>query len=265
VTVVLTGDGSDELFGGYDRYRFERWVRWASQSHLPVAVLGRVPERFGGARNLARRAGIDSSSPERYLSWWRVFEEAELDRMLTASDAGGCAEPAAAVALLRATIGDVRAEDAVAAADLRWWIPDECNARVDHAMMSAAVEARAVFEDHHLVEALAARRMSAKVGRVRWRRKAILVDAFRELLPEVVRRRPKWGWFSPVHYWVNDVLWDDLAEVVRWLPETGLFSPDVRRMVDERPTSDPHAVWALGVFGLWYRWLLEGSPPDPST
>ncbi|HVF31593.1 MAG TPA: asparagine synthase (glutamine-hydrolyzing) [Acidimicrobiales bacterium] len=257
VTVVLTGDGSDELFGGYDRYRFERWVRWAAAARAG-AGLSRLPEvpRTASLRMLGRRASVEATSPDRYLDWWRAFSRAQLDDILVDGGGEGAREPEASIAELIATVGPVAAEDLIATVDLRWWIPDESNARLDRTTMAAGVEARAVFEDHELVERVAATRLSAKVGRARWRPKAALVDAFADLLPAEVVARPKWGWISPVHYWVNDQLWDDLAEVVRWLPETGLFTPAVTRYVDRHPTPEPGPVWALGVFGLWYRSMI---------
>jgi asparagine synthetase B (glutamine-hydrolysing) len=212
----------------------------------------------GGVRSLAGRAALPPQSSDSYLSWWRRIPDERLTRMLVSRDRADQVEPAEALAAAFEAMGPVRDEDAIAAMDLRWWIPDESNARVDHTAMYAAVEARAVFEDHDLVEATAGTRLSAKVGRVTWRKKAALVDAFQDLLPQEVRERPKWGWFSPVHYWVNEVLWDDLAEVVRSLPDTGLFTPAVRDVVEvERPTQDPLFVWTLAIFGLWYRWFQE--------
>lgn len=257
VEVVLTGDGSDELFGGYERYRLERWVRRASRMGFFARSFAHLPDRGGTAAlsRLGHRAAMGARSPGRYLGWWSLFDSSELDDILAPAPRMS-REPELSIARMFLDMGSVPDEDAIAGLDLAWWIPDESNARVDHSTMSAGVEARSVFEDHELVERVAAAEMSGKVGRLRWRRKALLVDAFSDILPREVVERPKWGWLSPVHYWVNDHLWDDLAEVVRSLPDTGLFSPAVTRYVDHRPTADPHAVWALAVFGIWHRWML---------
>lgn len=259
VTVVLTGDGSDELFGGYDRYRLERWIRRATRLGRTTRILTHLPERgrTAGLNQMGRRAAMNSCSAERYLGWWSVLASVERDEILT-PEACASGEPEHSIGMALAGFESVLDEDAVAALDLAWWIPDESNARLDHATMAAGVEARAVFEDHALVERVAAARMSDKVGKLRWNRKGLLLDAFSDILPREVVDRPKWGWFSPVHYWVNEALWDEFAEVVHWLPETGLFTEDVARFVAKRPTKDPHAVWALAVFGLWYRWMVGG-------
>jgi asparagine synthase (glutamine-hydrolysing) len=258
VTVMLTGDGSDEIFGGYERYRAERRVGRLRRVPPPArralaAALRRAGRRAEPAARALAKADAPAGGLDAVMSWWRLFDEGERARLL---DPAWDVHPAT---LERRALAAVReadpptAEDAIAAFDRAVWLADESNLRVDKTTMAHSIEARAAFEGHPLVELAARIPLARKAGRLAFAPKCLLKDAFADLLPPDVARREKWGWFSPVHYWVNDDVWDELAALARSLRGTGAFTGAVDDLVRVRPTQQPLKVWSLAVLALWHR------------
>ena len=128
------------------------------------------------------------------------------------------------------------------------WIAEESNMRVDKMSMAHSLEVRAPFLDHTLVSQAMSIPFTEKVT---WREgKRLLKDTFEDVLPEAVLNRPKWGWLSPVHYWINDTLWNEARSLITWLPETGLFSREVVHVLDEYPSPIPQKDLVIDGFCL---------------
>ena len=255
VTVVLSGDGSDELFGGYYRYLADRYVSWARKVPSPVRQsLSSVMGSVGKADRLAkilRKAEILPRSPERYLTWCGIFASEERAAFLSpyVSDVGNA--PDLCISSLAEDASITNDQEFLSYMDLSMWIAEESNMRVDKMSMAHSLEVRAPFLDHTLVSQAMSIPFTEKVT---WREgKRLLKDTFEDVLPEAVLNRPKWGWLSPVHYWINDTLWNEARSLITWLPETGLFSREVVHVLDEYPSPIPQKIWSLMVFALWYR------------
>lgn len=263
VTVALTGDGSDELFGGYPRYQRDRWVDWlAIAPRFAHGALASLLTRRGRSRDMTGaldKAGLGSETADRYLSWWTVFDQTHRAAIATATN-GETSRLSQIVHSLLQQGGPYRNnQEALSYVDLSMWVPDESNMRVDKMSMAHGLECRAPFQDHVLVEAALPIPFSAKVGFPRFTYKRMLREIFDDLLPAEIARRPKWGWFSPVHYWVNDYMWGELSQLVKHLPETGLFTEEVLDLVARHPTTEPAKVWTLAIFSLWHQIFIERS------
>ena len=135
------------------------------------------------------------------------------------------------------------------------WIASDSNMRVDKTTMAHSVESRAPFLDHRLVEYAMRIPFDGKVG---WNKeKPLLKATFSDLLPPFVLKRPKWGWFAPVHYWVKYSLWDFVNESVGALPKTGVFKEEVNSLLKEYPPREPQKLWALMIWAIWYDTFIE--------
>jgi asparagine synthase (glutamine-hydrolysing) len=123
--------------------------------------------------------------------------------------------------------------------------------RIDKMSMAHGLEVRSPFLDYQLVDRAMAIPFARKAG---WRTsKPLLKDAVADLLPEVILKRQKWGWLTPVHFWLCGSLQDDAKRLVASLPATGIFSPTVCNLVENYDWPSAQKVWALVVFALWYR------------
>ena len=270
VTVALTGDGGDELFGGYHRHvmapRF-----WEQMKPLPrllrLALFGpvsRLPGSWlsacGGLAGLSpvAREGDKIRKFARVASAAASFDdvaESFLDEWY------GTSSP-----LLAATIvkewPEPLAESSAPAVQMMYcdatsYLPDDILAKVDRASMAVSLETRVPFLDHRVAEVAARIPLSMKIqGR---RGKRILRQLLATELPEHLFERPKAGFAVPVGEWIRGPLrpWaEDLLDPAR-MSEEGWFDPKIvgRRWHDHltrRRDSTP-ALWAVLMFQAWYR------------
>ncbi len=193
VTVALTGDGGDELFAGYLRYRRCSWLRF---DRLP-ALHARAPPAIGcwqrlssgrRQRRCVRRAGrfaeaLALSPQRRYFDWMSMFNESRRAELY--SDAFLAELPDAdPFAFLARAFARVRGRDPVtqaSLADLVTYLPCDLMTKVDIASMANGLECRAPFLDHRVVELAAECRSAANCAAVV--ASAILREAFGDLLP----------------------------------------------------------------------------------
>jgi asparagine synthase (glutamine-hydrolysing) len=266
VTVALSGDGADELFAGYRRYRAERWlVRWQrvpalARRRFVSDVLSRVTaDRSTRLGELCRRVrkvleteGLDEA--DRALALARLFGEAEKVRLVPELD-GAAPSGREDLRRVRRRVGGRDALDRQLRTDLCLGLPDDMLVKVDRASMAHGLEVRVPFLDHRVVEhALALPAQRKLRGR---RAKPALLDVFGSFLPAAVRRRRKAGFDAPLTTWLRG----PLRELVRdglhpsRVAATGMLDPGpVAALVDahERGTAD-HAgrIWSLLVFTDW--------------
>ncbi len=274
VKVTLTGDGGDELFAGYDRYRAVRLS--AIVDRLPGPIRRLLASRFwrglgsGGRRSILRRFGrfsaaLAKSPVERYLDWIGIFDQASLDALWSDDFRARVANVDPTEFLDRAWQRSDRRDAVTAAslADLTTYLPCDLLVKVDIASMAHGLECRQPFLDHRLVELAAA--MPVRHKQRFGQGKRILRHAFADLLPASVLRRPKMGFGVPIESWLRN----ELREMVRdtlLRPTTlarGYFRPDaVMRIVDEHQSGQrnhAHRLWALLVLELWHRQWVDGS------
>lgn len=265
VTVALTGDGGDELFAGYDRFRA---AVLASTLILPDAavraiggMLDNLPESTGYA-NIVRRASrfVNAANlpmPERYLSWVRYVSGEWVEALVGAGGEEAVREH------YRTYFGetDEDEEDAIIArlldVNLRTYLPDDLLVKADRSSMAASLEARAPFLDHVLVQFAATIPSSLKLRRNT--SKYILKKALRGVLPDVVIDRKKHGFGVPVGAWLRGQL-AGYAQSVLLSEEAsarGIFNMDaVRQMLEEHTSGHSdlgQALWTLLTFELWVR------------
>src|SRR6266403_3129981 len=200
VKVVLTGEGADELFAGYEHYRLAAML--ARYQRLPggvrrfLSALGAVaPPRL--AKALAAGA-LDSLAGFRLVK--SVFRPAELDGLLSgdvrAQLNGVAVQPDFARIFARA--GDLDPLNRYLLADLATCLPEDLLMKVDKMSMSVSLEARVPFLDHRVVELAAGMPSTLK-----WRRggKYILKRLAAGLVPQDIIERPKHGFRLPLDRW----------------------------------------------------------------
>jgi asparagine synthase (glutamine-hydrolysing) len=216
VKVVLSGDGGDEIFAGYDRYavdwRRRHWhlLRGLGVAPIAAAVSRALPE---GARGKNYLRAMSLSRVERYVEEVGHFSYAELVAL-----ADG---PVAAV-LARAGVGaDTLAPDLARGRDLEFparlqsldldtYLPGDILTKVDRMSMAHSIEARVPLLDHTLVEFVAG--LPADFTLRRGQGKYLFKRALEGMLPDPILRRPKRGFGVPLRYWFRDGLEGFLAD-----------------------------------------------------
>ena len=224
VTVALSGDGADEIFAGYRRYRLfgaeERLRR------LLPGTAGRAVGRLGdlypkldwAPRFLRARTtlqAIGKSSGEAYAEAVGVTPPALRSRLyrqaFRSALQGHRAEDRYVRAMAEAPAGDALSRAQYA--DIRIWLPGDILTKVDRTSMAVGLEAREPLLDHRLVE-FAARvpaAMRLRGGSGKW----LMKRAMRRYLPDEILQRRKMGFVTPISDWFRGPLADEAAAIAR--------------------------------------------------
>lgn len=271
VTVSLSGDGGDELFGGYPRYlfaqslwrRFGRLPRWSRQT---IAVMATSISPRGWDRILRT---LTASRLRQSVNGHRVHRLAALagtgnfDRMYElllsqwAPDSGLVQGSTGAPWLTAGTSDDGRSMlDRMRQWDIDHYLPDDILAKVDRTAMSVGLETRAPLLDHRIAEFAWALPAHALVrdGGGKW----LLRQVLQRYVPAALFERPKAGFSMPVAHWLRTDLrdWAEALLDERKLLQQGLLAPKpVRRMWHEHlaGTHDHQSrLWNVLMFQAWF-------------
>jgi asparagine synthase (glutamine-hydrolysing) len=277
VTVVLTGDGGDESFGGYKRY-----LAMAVGGWLPVPGLIRPGLRSLSSRLAAvedqprmRRAAnaLDTLSQplsRRYATLVSYFTPEqklqiytdELREQVGGIDSYQLIDQAFGASSAPSRIGKI------IDVDIHTYLPGDILVKLDIATMACSLEARCPFLDHHLMEWSA--QLPAQLKVRRGTTKFLLKKAMEPWLPPEVVNRSKRGFSVPMATWLRtsfhdlarDVLTDGTAR------SRGLFRPEaITNMLAEHDRGHDHArlLWALIQFELWHRTYVDAPAVRPAA
>ncbi|MBI4349164.1 MAG: asparagine synthase (glutamine-hydrolyzing) [Elusimicrobia bacterium] len=272
VTVSLNGDGGDEAFAGYDRYRAMRMAERLVSVPSPIRTsllktLGRLVPRTGSDRGTLGRArrfveGAALPRADRYLSWIGIFTEDEKRALLSADARPRASDGSASRRLEAAMAGQSDPADAANAADLRLYLPDDLLAKVDIASMANSLEVRSPLLDRTVVEFGASLPIDLKIrGGLG---KHVLKRAAEPFVPRENLYRPKMGFGVPIGTWFRGELRGLLEDTILspQAARRGMFRPEaVRGLVDEHiagRADRSRGLWALVMLELWQRELHAG-------
>ena len=262
VTVVLTGEGADELFAGYSHYKILTWADRLAILSPGAAARWIAGFRGGVAGRAAAYAGSLRDRAAAYLALKSVFTPAEKARLFTGSLRELCRTTAPADEVVRRFLGpgDGPYLHQLLRLDLATWLPDDLLVKVDRMTMAHGVEARVPYLDHRVVEAVMRMPPSWKLRG--FEGKHILRRAAAGLLPAEILRRRKTGFAVPVGEWALG----EMRELVRELlgidsvRRRGLFEPAaVAPLLDRKYYGmfERRQLWTLICLELWCRAFLD--------
>lgn len=255
VTVSLSGDGGDELFGGYDSYPVYRLV--ARQGYLPKIIRQIILFLIERTKKIKLkkffRIGLN---PRKY--WFAAFRSLlyreESDKLI----AGGLEK------YYEAYInGDYLKADYLSEAtniDLRNYLVDNCLAKVDRAALANSLESRPPLLDHNFIELAA--RISPELKIKNGETKYIFKKALEGILPPEILYRKKMGFSMPLKYYLKNELKETVDKYVLDYHGHNLFKPEmiaeIKKIMNTEvwPRDYSRLIWALLMFNLWYeRWM----------
>lgn len=272
VTVVLAGDGGDELFAGYDPFLAHRPAEVAA--HLPGAVRALITWAVSKLPAASTNMSFDfrlkqflkglSAPPSlRHQFWIGSFVPGELRQVLHPDLRPAVDEERVYREVLAEAERASRAGIAPGSVDeaLRFYLgrylADDILVKADRAGMAASLELRAPFLDTHVVEFVARLPWTRKLGMTRT--KILLKQALRGVIPDEILRRSKKGFGIPVASWIRGPLrpmFEDLFSKIS-LDRSGFFEPQHTRQLLQRHLSGREdlrkPLWTLAMFLLWQR------------
>lgn len=270
VTVALSGDGSDELFAGYDRYQAARFAAQLDRipgmrAWLASSFWQWIPSDMS-QRNWLRRGkrfaqAMTLPPVARYMQWIGIFHDQH--RAAVYSEAFlrqlPNQDPLEFVAQYERRFAGRDPVTRFSLADLHSYLPCDLNTKVDIASMAHGLEVRQPFLDHHVVELAAGLPVAWKLRGKRGKR--ILKDTFGPLLPSAIWARKKQGFGVPLDHWFRGPMRALTEQTLLGTAcqQRGLYdSAEVRRLVEQHVAGKfDHAyrLWALLVLELWFqRW-----------
>jgi len=268
VTVALSGDGGDELFAGYDRYR-ALWLSRLIQRAFPIqyipgiSLIQKLPDS-SAQRSLIRRGkrffeALGQEPARRYMNWLQIFPESLRAELYTEGFMKQLSGEDPFEFLNRAWVrsGGRDVVTKASLADLETYLPCDLLTKVDIASMAHGLEVRQPMLDYRLVEFASSLPVKMKFrGR---QGKLILKEAFGSLVPQTVWTRRKMGFGVPIAGWfrgplkpmVHDLLLSPSARI------NAFFRPEtVAKLVSQHEAmvqNHAYRLWNLLVLEKWMR------------
>ncbi len=262
VTVVLGGDGGDELFGGYPRYylsklidRFQLLPSFLRKNFIPYSLLELIFQK----KDIKKKLNIPPGA-SRYLSYMGQKTKI-LSQILNKKF-----EVELTKDFFKKHYPENKFKDQtkyLMYLDLSIWLPDESLIRSDKMTMAFGIEERVPILDHRLIE-LAFRIPTKYKVKGKKNNKWIFQEAMKEYLPSHVLNKEKRGWFSPAAKWLRMGLKDFAYEVLspNYCSETQKYFnfPQIRKILDDHISGKKYnldIIWSLLTFQIWYKTFIK--------
>lgn len=268
VTVVLSGDGGDELFAGYTRYwiherrsiftrlpqALRRGLLRATALHLPHGAIGRN-YLYNISLDWVDRY-IDSVAVFTSLMKERLYSPELRDRLRTVNNS--------AESLLQkyaTRLGSDPSVNTLLYVDSKTYLPGDIFAKVDRMTMAASLEARAPLVDHELIEFVG--RIPPKLKINKGTLKYVFKRAVAEMIPREIIQRPKQGFGIPLEQWIKVELRDQMRDILMSSEarQRGYWSPgyvEILLREHERGRRDHSGrLWALFMLEKWHRQFVD--------
>lgn len=264
VKVVLSGEGADELFGGYPYY--QECLAFAPYTTVPVparralaAAARRLPEGTHGRRFLMRGA---HPLPERYIRLEYNFPWAEALDLLAPELGARCAAAPTPWELAAPLFAEIKADEitAMQTADILTWMQQDILLKADKMSMASSLELRVPFLDREVFALASTLPASQRVGRRET--KIALRAAAARTLPQATATMPKQGFVTPLAQWLQEEPWhSQVREVLNSERARRFFRTDrLNALLDEHqrgPRSHMKKIWSAYCFLNWHEQYFD--------
>ena len=269
VTVALSGDGGDELWGGYAHHRVEHMEHRARTAlgparHLASFVGRALPLTVKGSRSLRHLAlGADEAYALKHVNG--TFEQEARSRLYSGDFARQVSgsDPLSTLRAAYRACASHEPMDRVFYADARTYMIDDVLTKVDRMSMAVSLEAREPMLDHKLLEFAA--RVPPSLKLKDGRSKYLLRRLLERRVPRSITERRKSGFAAPIGEWLRGPL-SGLTSALLLdgrLKARGIFNDrEVERLWNDHRTGraeHPHRLWQLLMLELWFRTFIDGN------
>ncbi len=266
VTVVLSGDGGDELFGGYSRFfdspfvRYTNWIPRTVKQHIFMNLSTMLPEWLPGT-NFLRYISVDDD--ERYIRkiskgistiHKTIFSQDIMEQVSTTDPSP----------VMLKYMDSLKGKDQLTKRqylDTKTYLPGDILTKVDRTSMMVSLEVRVPILDHKLVEFAAT--IPPEVKNRRMTLKYLLKKAAEQILPREIIYRPKMGFSIPLSNWIKrewSMLSSELVLGDRALARNNFNIKFLNRIMSEHRLGrrdNSRLIWQLMILELWFRQMID--------
>lgn len=273
VTVVLTGDGGDEVFGGYERYVIERLRE--KFEHIPSVVRRNLMQRLSNAlpRGFYGKRYLSTNSKDagpRFVDALAFFDEEAKRSMLSPevrSRLGGYNSATAYERIFESPQSQSRLHRQMYL-DSKTYLPGDVLAKVDRMSMAHSIETRSPLLDHKLIEFAQTIPASLKLRRTErgFETKYIFKRALEGIIPQEIIYRRKQGFDVPIKHWLRNELSEMLDDTIcsQSARQRGYFDHRViTGILDEHRRGvrdNARHLWGLMMLEIWHRLFIDRRP-----
>jgi asparagine synthase (glutamine-hydrolysing) len=268
VTVVLSGDGGDELFAGYTRYVTDK--RRSGFEKLPNAIRGgllkplseNLPHGFRG-KNYLYNASL--GAVDRYIDSVSHFNRMRKNALYSGSFLsnlnGSFGAGADVFRKIAESVSTGNAVDKLLYLDSKTYLPGDILTKVDRMSMAASLEARVPLLDHKLIDFVT--RIPPELKLKGLETKYIFKKAMGGIVPNEILYREKQGFGVPINEWINSNLHDRIHEELqeKRTLERGYFEAKyIKILLDEHSSNrrdNSYQLWILWMLELWHRRFVD--------
>lgn len=266
VKVVLSGDGGDELFGGYDTYVAQKLNEYYSTVPYvvrkliiqPIASMLPPTEKKKGVINKIKRFVEGASLPEKYNHFrWMVHLGPDENNHIFHSDISNDISTEKTFSFIPKYLSENRLKGINKAMylDIKTYLVDNILLKVDRMSMATSLEARVPFLDHRIVEFALSVPQDLKIRKLKT--KYILKRMARGMLPDNIINKPKQGFSIPMKNWLKGPVKPLMIEMLSYdrIKRQGIFNPNyIENLIKEHlenKNNHSHKLWGLILFQLW--------------
>lgn len=261
VTVVLSGEGADELFGGYNIYREPHDLRMFNKMPGAIKSVLRsfshiLPDGVKGKSFLER--GV-TPLEERYIGNAKMFEEAEKKQLLKSWDANIDYRQITKPIYSQSTNWDTVTK--MQHLDMHTWLRGDILVKADKMTMANSLELRVPFLDKEVFKVASKLNMEQKIGHNTT--KYLLRKAAEGIVPDHVLNRKKLGFPVPIRHWLKDEMHDWAINIIQSSQTDDLINKqEVLRLLEEHcanKADNSRKIWTILVFMIWHQIYVEGA------
>ena len=260
VKVVLSGEGADELFGGYNIYKeyfsIKPLLNMPNKLNDTVNKIANIMPEVRGKSYLIR-----STTPlrDRYIGNAKIFENKELKEVLNNYSDNFIYQNSTKSIYDEA---EKRGYDYVTTMqyiDMNTWLPGDILLKGDRMSMGASIELRVPFLDKEVLELSSKLSLDQKVTKNQ--SKVLLREAFKDIVPKHVVEKKKLGFPTPIRVWLKEELGDVVRKTILDSNIDEFINKDYAiKLLDEHicdKKDNSRKVWTIFMFALWYQIFIE--------
>ncbi|MGL5415352.1 MAG: asparagine synthase (glutamine-hydrolyzing) [Clostridium sp.] len=256
--VILSGEGSDEFFGGYNIYTEDNSLK--AFNYMPSGIKSiikgfakKLPDNTKGKSFLLRGT---TELKDRYCGNANIFNEEEKDKVFNRIDKND-------LKITKRLFDNVKGYDNVVKRqyiDINTWLVGDILAKADRISMAHSLEVRVPFVDKEVFKL--ARTLSKEDKVQEFKTKVMLREAFKDELPEYLYEKRKLGYPVPIRVWLKDELYNWAYEIIENNPIEEINEKEVLKMLKKHKEGNgdySRKVWSVIVYIIWYRLYVEKS------